>query len=182
MYAAARPTATRSPAGTRRPAFTLIEILIVVIILGILAGIVFPQFSSASTEARESTLKENLRFVRTQVTAFKYQHRERMPGYAGGDRTATPDETTFLDQLTKYTDESGNTSAAATSTYRYGPYLTRMPPNPLNGKTGVLVVTGASMPAADDAQPHGWIYNPELEQVQPNLTGNDTAGKPFASY
>ena len=34
-----------------RPGFTLIEILIVVIILGILAAIVIPQFGSASKEA-----------------------------------------------------------------------------------------------------------------------------------
>jgi len=35
--------------------FTLVEILIVVVILGILAAIVIPQFSQASLEAREST-------------------------------------------------------------------------------------------------------------------------------
>ena len=180
---AVRPTETRASGVRRRqPAFTLIEILIVVMILGILAGIVIPQFSTASTEARESTLKENLRFVRTQVTAFKYQHREVMPGYPGGDRSATPTAAAFLDQLTRYTDEAGNTSAAATGTYRYGPYLSRMPPNPLSGKDGVLVVTGPTMPAADAAQPHGWIYNPDLEQLQANLPGTDTAGKPFANY
>ena len=40
--------------------FTLVEILIVVIILGILAAIVIPQFTQASTEARISNLKTNL--------------------------------------------------------------------------------------------------------------------------
>ena len=41
--------------------FTLVEILIVVVILGILAAIVIPQFSQASNEARESSLKSNLK-------------------------------------------------------------------------------------------------------------------------
>jgi len=37
--------------------FTLVEILIVVIILGILAAIVIPQFSSASNDARRSNVQ-----------------------------------------------------------------------------------------------------------------------------
>ena len=40
----------------RKSGFTLIEILIVVIILGILAAIVIPQFSNASNDARKSSL------------------------------------------------------------------------------------------------------------------------------
>ncbi|MHC4286068.1 MAG: type IV pilin protein [Planctomycetota bacterium] len=36
--------------------FTLVEILIVVVILGILAAIVIPQFTSASVDAKESLL------------------------------------------------------------------------------------------------------------------------------
>ena len=38
-----------------RRGFTLVELLIVVVILGILATIVIPQFSNASQQARENT-------------------------------------------------------------------------------------------------------------------------------
>lgn len=51
--------------------FTLVEILIVVVILGILAAIVIPQFTNASEEARESSLKSNLQSLRSQIHLYK---------------------------------------------------------------------------------------------------------------
>ena len=50
--------------------FTLVEILIVVIILGILAAIVVPQFSDAGENAKLSTLKSNLQTVRAQIQLY----------------------------------------------------------------------------------------------------------------
>jgi len=84
--------------------------------------------------------------------------------------------------MVRFSDETCNTSTRPSSAYRYGPYLTKMPPNPLNGKTGILVVTSASMPPADESQPHGWIYNPVLQKIQVNMAGNDSSGIPFAGY
>lgn len=55
---------------TRKNGFTLVEILIVVVILGILAAIVIPQFSSASQEAKESNLKSNLQAIRSQIQLY----------------------------------------------------------------------------------------------------------------
>src|SRR6185295_7253169 len=79
----------RSAPSARTAAFTLIEILIVVVILGILATIVVPQFSNASINAKENTLKDELRYLRTQIVVYKAQHHDIAPGYPGGDNTAT---------------------------------------------------------------------------------------------
>ena len=59
--------------------FTLVEILIVVIILGILAAIVIPQFTNASEDARKSSLTSQLQTIRSQVELYKLQHRDRYP-------------------------------------------------------------------------------------------------------
>src|SRR4051812_30068514 len=57
----------------QRRAFTLVEILIVVIILGILAAIVMPKFSSASVEAKRGSLSSTLNTVRGQIEFYMVQ-------------------------------------------------------------------------------------------------------------
>ncbi|MGE5611744.1 MAG: type II secretion system protein, partial [Bacillota bacterium] len=55
------PTIASRRRDTLAPGFTLVEILIVVIILGILAAIVLPAFSNQTTEAENATFCSNLR-------------------------------------------------------------------------------------------------------------------------
>jgi general secretion pathway protein G len=55
-------------------AFTLIEILIVVVILGILAAIVIPQFTDASQEAQDASVRSQLQTIRSQIELFKVQN------------------------------------------------------------------------------------------------------------
>src|ERR1700710_973951 len=59
--------------------FTLVEILIVVIILGILAAIVIPQFTNASQDARKSSLVSQLQTLRSQVSLYALQHQDQYP-------------------------------------------------------------------------------------------------------
>ena len=54
---------TRSGRGLRRHAFTLVEVLIVVVILAILAGTVIPQFTASSDDAKDSAVLYNLHNV-----------------------------------------------------------------------------------------------------------------------
>src|SRR5712671_3629272 len=64
---------------SRKSGFTLVEILIVVIILGILAAIVIPQFTNASQDARESSLLSQLQTLRSQIELYKLQHKDKLP-------------------------------------------------------------------------------------------------------
>ncbi len=54
-----------------RKAFTLVEILIVVVILGILAAIVVPQFTSATTEARGGNAVTQISTIENQLELFQ---------------------------------------------------------------------------------------------------------------
>ena len=57
-----------------KSAFTLIEILIVVILLGILAAIVIPQFSEATTEAETNTCDTNKQAISAQAELYKFKN------------------------------------------------------------------------------------------------------------
>jgi general secretion pathway protein G len=61
-------------------AFTLIEILIVVVILGILAAIVIPQFTDASQQANNSSVRSQLQTIRGQVELFRVNNNGADPG------------------------------------------------------------------------------------------------------
>ncbi|HWL93195.1 MAG TPA: prepilin-type N-terminal cleavage/methylation domain-containing protein [Phycisphaerae bacterium] len=101
----------------RSKAFTLVELLIVVIILGILAAVVIPQFSDASNEARDSSLTTNLATLRGQIELYRLQHNGTYPSATAA---------TFISQMTTKTNPDGTTTGTPT----LGPYLQRMPNNP----------------------------------------------------
>ena len=60
--------------------FTLVEILIVVVILGVLAGLVIPQFSTACSDTNLTNLRGNIQTIRGQIQLFKVQHSDLLPG------------------------------------------------------------------------------------------------------
>jgi len=159
--------------------FTLVEILIVVTILGIMASIMIPKFSNATEETRETMLREELRILRTQIATYRAQHWDTCPGYDGGGNVS---EQAFIDQLTMYTDENGNTNAVAGPVFKYGPYLREIPENPLNNKSSIqLIPDGGAMPgAATDAD--GWIFKPEENIIRADSVGNDNQGNSYYSY
>jgi len=64
---------------SRTKGFTLVEILIVVVILGILAAIVVPQFTSASQEATKGALASQLQTINSQVELYRVQHNGELP-------------------------------------------------------------------------------------------------------
>jgi prepilin-type N-terminal cleavage/methylation domain-containing protein len=143
--------------------FTLIEILIVVVILGIMATIVVPQMSGASKEARENL----------------------SAGYPNGNIAAVPTEAAFLDQMTHCSSEKCATSATGSPVYKLGPYLSRMPDNPINGTNAIKVIPDAApMPAPNPAEAtkYGWIYKPSTQEIIANSTGVDSAGMSYGKY
>jgi general secretion pathway protein G len=143
--------------------FTLIEILIVVIILGILAAIVIPQFTNASTSAKQSALSSTAQTLRSQVALYKLQHTDKMPGIgAAVQGTAFVSSDQFWKDMTTQTDATGApwgsppTAANLQAGGPCGPYMQSIPANNLNGSTAV--VDANLMPGSTTAA-CGYVYD-----------------------
>ena len=163
-------------------AFTLVEILIVVVLLGVLAAIVIPAVSKSGTTARESALASDLSLLRRFVLIYKSQHLEVSPGYPNGDPGAAPTGAAFLAQATLSSDMSGRTAAVGTAGFNYGPYLSRIPVNPLNNLDTVqMVANGAAFPAVGDDS-HGWTCKPQTGEIRADSTGTNDQGTAYYDY
>jgi general secretion pathway protein G len=106
--------------------FTLVETLIVVVILGILAVIVIPHFTCASTEAKESALACDLQTIRSLIELYKFHHNGDLPGTQAG--------VDFRMAMTSKTNQDGvvDTSGGTDPTFKFGPYMIKIPINPFN--------------------------------------------------
>lgn len=147
----------------RKNGFTLVELLIVVVILGVLAAVVVPQFSNVTAETREAALHEDVQKIRSAIALYRVQHREVYPGQTGWDQ--------FVTQMTTQTDEFGDAGT------KYGPYV--RPPWPKNAVSGLSTgVNVGAMPGSATGTT-GWIYMPNNGEIRPN---NADAGPSGVDY
>jgi len=127
--------------------FTLVEILIVVVILGILAAVVIPQFTEASTEAKTSSLCTDLQTMRSQIELYKIQHNDNLPGVLNGTHTGAAG---FEASLTGQTDIYGVVGTD------YGPYIQKVPTNQFNDLATIQEEAGTTGLGLGNT---GWHFN-----------------------
>ena len=163
-------------------AFTLVEVMIVVALLGILAAVILPTMHGHTVSARESAVKECLMTMRTQIELYKMHHKGVPPGYVNG---STASSILLQHQFTATTaiDGAVSTSKTPTSNYPYGPYIKKLPENPFNHRTDIAYV-GAATAFSDavDGTTCGWLYKRETGEFVINWTGTDSKGVNFYDY
>ncbi len=179
--------------------FTLVEMLIVVIILGILAAIVIPQFSSSTTDAKEAALDANLAAMRNATELYRVQHNAIYPGAvattAGAACGAPAAKGTgaintgqaWIDSMVQFSDVAGNTCTIGDAViYKFGPYMrNKVPADPITGKGSVaadIVVTTTGTPIVPGAATGGWATDTKSGQVVMNSNALDSKGKAYSTH
>lgn len=152
---------------SRRTAFTLIELLIVVTILGILAAIIVPQFRTMSGDASAAALKTDLMRLRDAIRRYEADH------------GAFPAVAEFEAQLTMFSDRDGDTAGGKDATHVYGPYLMTIPKMPVGADVGLSSVTDDG-----DADGFAWLYDATTGEIHAHTDGAeaDTDGRLFSAY
>lgn len=140
---------------TSRAAFTLVELLIVIIIIAVLAAIAIPKFANQSQRSKESALRAELSLLRNAVEVFK------------ADTSAFP--ATLADLAATAAPATGKDSAGAnkaiTASDWKGPYITKVNNDPVSA-------------AAFDYS----VTSPTVGKVTSSAAGNDSNGVAFSTY
>ncbi len=125
----------------RHHGFTLVEVLIVVVILGILAAAVIPQFTNATSEAQKNATTDQLIKIRRAMDVYYVRNNNRYPAVTAGVGTwgeiANPGDT----------------------------YLRQTPLNQwIGGPNAARIIIGTA-PDTGFQTAYGWIYDPATGRV-----------------
>ena len=123
--------------------FTLVEILVVVVLLGVLAALVIPQFSNATSDASASTLKSQLGTVRSQIELYRAR-------YGVSPALGTSGDASDWDVLTQPGSELC--------------YLQVAPKNPFTGHVGIGDAESVNVGWVWDAA-NGLIWAPYFDEI-----------------
>jgi general secretion pathway protein G len=137
----------------RKPnAFTLVEILIVVVILGILASVVVANMMSSVIDAQVATARNEHGKLERAIDIFLATNSNAIPTVTAGNGTWGP--------------LAGNRD-----------YLKDAPSNPYVGNANSKVIVIGTGPDSGYQTTHGWIFNSSTGEVWAG--GFDASGSPY---
>lgn len=144
----ASPFLPLGPAARGVRAFSLIELVVVVVILAIVSAIAVPRMSSAAARSRHAAIAANLRELNAAAERYAAEHDGRSPAH-DTDGSVDWDTACLVRRLTGTTDVHGGFDGL------FGPYLRTIPRNPIVGDASIVM--GVGPPRRGRA---AWHFNP----------------------
>ena len=151
--------------------FSLVELVIVVVIIGVIAAIAVPRISGGAAASDESALKADLTALRNVIDRYAAEHGGSFPGAAADGMGGTANSAlAFVNQLSGYSNVQGQVSLTKNPAYPFGPYLRRVPPLPVgdNRNSIDVAIDASNSPPVVTAGSEGWVYNPLTGEIIAN--------------
>ena len=96
---------------TKREGFTLVELLIVIVVIGILSAMMRLSSTEAVTSAKASNIVSNLRNLKTAALAYYTDNMDAVDAATTSATTDNPfDTTTAMNEIWKYMNNSATTT------------------------------------------------------------------------
>jgi len=134
----------------RHVAFTLVELVMIMVVIGLLAAIIVPRYATQRENAKKAVTQANLETLRTAINLY----------YAKNG--SYPDGPTFNTLMTTGTN----------------PYLAEIPPDGFslaNSPSAIIVSSSPTCPCGSDG---GWCYDAIGGKIYPDLQGAAFAVEP----
>lgn len=150
----------RRTRSTIRSGFTLVELVVVVLVLGILASVATPKLFDSAGDARDSGLRQTLKVVRDANELYRASNDGAFPGAGGGSAVFKTD---------------------------LGPYImARFPAAPVGPKDGArdVKVETAGTPLTGNSTPaKAWRYDKTTGEFILNFDGvSDDGVTPYDEF
>ena len=145
--------------------FTIVELMIVLLLIGMLALIIIPAINSSTEDGKINTLSTNISRLRSAIDLYYVQHKNTFPGQnrEDGSPADSIEEAIkgFNKQLTQYTDKNGHVQEKKDLTHIFGPYFkqSKLPVNPFNNKDDVTCnISESDITAVAPDGSTGWKF------------------------
>jgi general secretion pathway protein G len=146
---------------TIRSGFSLVELVVVVMILGILAAIAAPRLLGTSHQATDNGVRHSLGVVRDAIDKFCAEQPGKLPGADGQEQTFKDDVAKFLRGV------EFPTCPVAAKNNRI---------RTMNGNATVAGTIGGT------AATHSWVYNFETGEFFINSTAASADGTTYDQF